>query len=92
MLYVIESFEPVARKLFELQVKAKDAAAVQPKVEALFRRRRIKFELREASPEEFSYQVQLPMEMKTDALSAEIMGLDPDKGTAVQWNAEKKKA
>ena len=92
MLYVIESFEPTARKYYELQVKAKDASNVQPKVEALFRRRRVKFELREASPEEFSYQVQLPLDIKTDALSAEIMNLDPDKGTAVQWEPEKKKA
>jgi hypothetical protein len=92
LLYVIESFEPKPRKLYELQVKAKEAAKVQPKVEALLRRRRIKFELRETSPEEFSYQVQLPMEMKTDALSMEIMELDPDKGTAVQFNPEKKKA
>jgi len=92
MLYVIESFEPTARKYYELQVKAKDAAKMQPKVETLFRRRRVKFELREASPEEFSYQVQLPLDIKTDALSAEIMDLDPDKGTAVQWEPEKKKA
>jgi uncharacterized membrane protein YhiD involved in acid resistance len=91
MLYVIESFEPKALKPYELQVKAKNAGAVQPKVEALFRRRRVKFELREASPDEFSYEVQLPLEMKTDALSAEIMDLTPDKGTAVQWNPEKKK-
>lgn len=91
MLYVIESFEPQAKKLYELQVKAKDAAKVQPKVEALLRRRRVKFEMRENAPDEFSYEVQLPIEMKTDALSAEIMELEPDKGTAVQWNPEKKK-
>lgn len=90
-LYVIESFEPKAKKLYELQVKAKDAEKVQPKVEALLRRRRVKFELRETSPEEFSYEVQLPLEVKTDALSAEIMSLDPDKGTAVQWEPGKKK-
>jgi len=52
----------------------------------------VKWELREVSPEEVSYQVQLPMELKTDALSGEIMALDSDEGTAVQWNPEKKKA
>jgi len=61
-------------------------------VEGLFRRRRVKWELREVSPEEVSYQVQLPMELKTDTLSGEIMALDADEGTAVQWNPEKKKA
>jgi Domain of unknown function (DUF4956)/MgtC family len=91
MLYVIESFEPTARKPYELEIKAKEAGKLQPKVEALFRRRHVKFELREVSPEECSYEVQLPLDLKTDALSAEIMALDPDKGTAVQWNPEKKK-
>jgi hypothetical protein len=92
MLYVIESFEPTARKVFELEVKAKEAGKIQVKVEQLFRRRHVKFELREASPEEFSYLVQLPLDLKTDLLSAEIMALDPDKGTAVEFKPEKKKA
>jgi uncharacterized membrane protein YhiD involved in acid resistance len=91
-LYVIESFEPSPRKLFTLEVKAKEAAKVQPKVESLLRRRRVKFELREASPEEICYEVYLPIEVKTDALSAEIMELDPDKGTAVTWSPEKNKS
>src|SRR5213075_2388627 len=49
VLYVIESFEPRAKKYFELEVKAKEAAKIQPTVEALLRRRRVKFELRETS-------------------------------------------
>jgi Domain of unknown function (DUF4956) len=92
LLYVIESFEPSPRKYFTLEVKARQAAGVQPKVESLLRRRKVKFELREASPEEISYEVQLPMDAKTDTLSAEIMELDPDKGTAVNWSPEKQKS
>src|SRR5262245_26527651 len=91
VLYVVESFEPRARKYFTLEVKAKNANTVQPQVEALMRRRRVKFELREASPEEFSYEVQLPLELKTDTLSAEIMQLDSNEGAAVNWSPEKKK-
>jgi hypothetical protein len=72
-------------------VKAKEAAKVQPRVESLLRRRKVKFELREASPDEISYEVRLPMEAKTDTLSAEIMELDPDKGTAVNWSPAKEK-
>ena len=92
LLYIIESFEPTPKQVFELEIKAKDTEKLQPKVEQLFRRRRVKWELREVSPEEVSYQVQLPMDLKTDTLSGEIMDLDPDKGTAVQWNPEKKTA
>ncbi|HEV3216706.1 MAG TPA: DUF4956 domain-containing protein [Vicinamibacterales bacterium] len=90
-LYVIESFEPHPGKVFTLEVKAKEAAKVQPRVESLLRRRKVKFELREASPDEISYEVRLPMEAKTDTLSAEIMELDPDKGTAVNWSPAKEK-
>ena len=57
VLWVIESFEPSARKEFILEIKAKEAAKLQPKVEALLRRRRVKYELRESNPEEFSYLV-----------------------------------
>jgi MgtC family/Domain of unknown function (DUF4956) len=91
VLYVVESFEPSARKYFTLEVKAKDAGTVKSRVEALMRRRRVRFELREASPEEVSYEVELPLDLKTDTLSAEIMQLDSDDGTAVNWSPEKKK-
>jgi hypothetical protein len=92
VLWVIESFEPKARKEFILEVKSKEAIKVQPLVESLLRRRRVKYELRESTPEEFSYFVQLPMELKTDSISAEIIALDPDPGTGVEWKTEKKKA
>ncbi len=92
VLWVIESFEPSARKEFILEVKAKDAAKLQPKIEALLRRRRVRYELRESKPEEFSYMVELPMDVKTDGISAEIIALDPDPGTGVEWKTEKKKA
>ena len=91
VLWIIESFEPSARKEFTLEVKSKEAPKLQPKVEALLRRRRVKYELRESTPEEFSYFVQLPMELKTDGVSAEIIALDPDSGTGVEWKTESKK-
>jgi Domain of unknown function (DUF4956)/MgtC family len=91
VLWIVESFEPKPRKTFILEVKAKNAAHVQPKVEALLRRRRIRYELREVKPDEFQYQVQLPMELRTDSLSAEIIALDPSEGTGVEWKPEKVK-
>jgi hypothetical protein len=92
VLWVIESFEPSARKEFILEIKSKDAARVQPTVEALLRRRRVRYEIRESTPTEISYLVELPIEMKTDGISAEIIALDPDPGTGVEWKTEKKKA
>ena len=91
VLWVIESFEPSARQEFILEIKSKAAAKLQPTVESLLRRRRVKYELRESKPEEFSYLVQMPMDVKTDGISAEIIALDPDPGTGVEWKTEGKK-
>jgi hypothetical protein len=90
VLWVIESFEPNPRNVFTLEVKTKESAKLHPKVETLLRRRRVKYELRESKPDEFSYHVELPMELKTDALSAEIIALAEDKETGVEWKTEKK--
>jgi hypothetical protein len=92
VLWVIESFEPTARKQFILEIKAKEVGKLHARIEALLRRRRVKYELRESSPEELSFFVELPMDLKTDSVSAEIMAIDPDPGTAVEWKTEKKKA
>ncbi len=92
VLWVIESFEPTARKQFILEIKAKEAAKLQARIEALLRRHRVKYELRESTPEELSYFVGLPMDEKTDGISAEIIAMDPDPGTGVEWKTEKKKA
>jgi hypothetical protein len=92
ILWIIESFEPSARKQFILEIKAKEVAKLQARIEGLLRRRRVKYELRETTPEELSYFVELPMDVKTDGISAEIVSIDPDPGTAVEWKTEKKKA
>ena len=92
LLWVIESFEPSARKEFILEIKAKEVAKLQQRIEAVLRRRRVKYEIREAAPEELSYFVQMPMDVKTDGISAELMAIDPDPGTSVEWKTEKKKA
>lgn len=92
VLWVIESFEPKARKQFILEIKAKEVTQMQTKIETLLRRRRVKCELRESKPGELSYFVELPMDLKTDGISAEILALDPDPEIGVEWKTEKKKA
>lgn len=92
VLWVIESFEPKARKQFILEIKAKEVGKLQIRIESVLRRRRVKYELRESTPEELSYFVELPMDVKTDGISAEIIALDPDPNTGVEWKTEKKKA
>jgi hypothetical protein len=89
VLWVIESFEPQAWQAFTLTVKAKDAASLKLKLQALLLRSRLAFELRSITAEELCYEVKLPLDKKTDRLSNAILLLDPENATGVEW-AEKK--
>lgn len=89
VLWVVESFEPTAKSLFTLTVTAKDAEAVRPELEGVLRRAQVKFELRSASTESMCYEVKLPLEQKTDALSQRLLALA--RVTGVQWDEKKEK-
>ncbi len=91
VLWAIESFEPQTRQTFLLSVKAKDPAALRPKLEQLFARHRIPFTIRTASKEEMTYEVQIPFERKTDRLSNIILALEADNASAVNWEEKKEK-
>jgi uncharacterized membrane protein YhiD involved in acid resistance len=90
VLWMIESFEK-ARTAFELKIEAKDPAALRPKVEELLSKGRLEFSLRTASEEEICYEVQLPIDKKTDRLSTAILNLDPKNATGVEWKKKEKK-
>jgi hypothetical protein len=89
VLWIIESFEPRAMQLLALTVKVKDAAELKPQVEKLLSRRGLNFELRTSSPEELAYDVNFPLERKTDHLSEQIIALS--KEASVEWETKKEK-
>jgi Domain of unknown function (DUF4956)/MgtC family len=89
VLWIVESFEPRARQLFALKVKAKDLAALKPQLENLLTRRRLDYELRTSTPDEISYDVHYPLDQKRDRLSEQILKLAD--GAAVQWEEKKEK-
>ena len=91
LLWVVESFEPKATQLFTLKVKAKDPAAIKPKLDALLTRYHFAFELRGTSKEELHYEVRTPIDGKTDRLSDRILKLDPENVTEVEWEEKKEK-
>src|SRR2546428_3815716 len=66
VLWIVESFEPKARQAFSLKVKAKDPAAVKPKIEELLTRNRVPHELRTETKEEITFEVQVPLNRRTD--------------------------
>ena len=90
-LWVIESFEKGV-KSFDLKVKVgKDTDAMRPKIEEILRRHRLKFELRTSSDDEVCYDVQVPLELRTDRVTDAILKLDGEGHATVEWT-EKKKA
>jgi hypothetical protein len=91
LLWIVESFEPKATQLFTLKVKAKDPAAIKPKLEALLTRYRLDAELRGSSPEELHYEVRMPSHKKTDQLSERLLSLDAENVTQVDWEEKKEK-
>jgi hypothetical protein len=91
VLWVVESFEPERYKAFTLKVATKDPAALRPRLEQLLRRHQVLFELRSSSQEEIWYEVQLPLERRTDRLSNAVLALAPEEGTAVEWEDKKLK-
>jgi uncharacterized protein DUF4956 len=90
VLWIIESFEK-ARAAFDLKVEAKDPAALRPMIEDLLARSRLEFSMRTISNEEVVYEVQVPIDRKTDRLSNAILKIDPDNATGVEWKKKEKK-
>ena len=91
VLWVVESFEPKAKQLFTLKVKAKDPALLKPELEQLLVRNHVKFELRGTSKEELHYEVRLPLDRKTDRLTDHILAIDPENATAADLEEKKLK-
>ena len=90
-LWIIEGFEPQSRT-FELSVKLGDHTAdLRPKVEAILRRFKTEYELRQSAEDEVSYLVTAPLEMHTDRVSNALTALADEGKGEVKWN-EKSKA
>ncbi len=91
VLWIVESFEPKAKKLFTLKVKAKDPAALKTRLEQLLTRNHVRFELRGTSTEELHYEVRIPFDRKSDGLTDAILALDSDNATAAELEEKKDK-
>jgi len=88
VLWVVESFEPRAMQMFMLKIKAKDPAALKPKVEQLLSRYRVTYEVRSVSKEELHFEVCWPLDRTTDRASEQLLALDGEE-TEVEWEEKK---
>jgi len=93
VLWVIEGFEPEARKSFELSIHVKkgDVAELRPHIENILRRFRTEFELRSSADDAVSYAVEAPANMRVDRVSTALEGVAHDAGVAVEWDEKKAK-
>jgi uncharacterized membrane protein YhiD involved in acid resistance len=91
-LWIIESFEPEGKKLFELKIKmGKDTDERRKEFDAILNRYHVDFDLLTSSDEEVCYEVLVPLEMQKERLSNAILKLDPEGHAAVEWNEKKPK-
>jgi uncharacterized membrane protein YhiD involved in acid resistance len=91
-LWVIESFEPEGRKLFELKVKLGDDTDERRKdLDGILDRYQMEFDLLSSSDDELCYEVWVPLEMQKERISNAILKLDPGGHAAVEWNEKKPK-
>ena len=92
LLWVIESFEPRALKVFDLKITAEnEAETLRPRVEQVLRRFRLPFEGRSLTNSELSYEVQMPFDASTDPVSHGIVALSPKTDMGVVWSDKKPK-
>jgi len=91
VLWVVESFEPKAKKVFTLAVKAKDPSALKPQLERLLTRNHLNFELRGTSTEELHYEVRIPIDRKANGLTDAVLALDPQNASAAELEEKKDK-
>jgi uncharacterized membrane protein YhiD involved in acid resistance len=93
LLWILESREPEDLKRFALKMafKEKDSAALKPRIEEVFRRNRVTYELRTTTPEELSYDVKIPARKTTDRLSSLILALGKPEALQVEWDEKKDK-
>jgi uncharacterized membrane protein YhiD involved in acid resistance len=91
-LWVIESFEPAGRKLFELKVKmGQDTDARKDEIDAVLDKYHVDFDLLSSSDDEVCYEVWVPLEMQKERITNALLRLEPDGHGAVEWNEKKPK-
>ena len=86
VLWIIESFEPAARKTFTLKLTAKDPSAIRADLETVLRGAGLAFDLREFSEQELQYEVKMPHHGSTSRVSDRIMAAGLPHLSAVEWD------
>jgi uncharacterized membrane protein YhiD involved in acid resistance len=91
-LWVIESFEPEGRKLYDLKIKmGKETDDRRKEFDAVLRKYHVDFALLSSADEEVCYEVWVPLELNRDRVTNALLKLDPAGHAAVEWVEKKPK-
>jgi hypothetical protein len=89
LLWILESKEAEHVAPFTLKVTTSDPASLRRPVEGLLRRHKLGYELRSWGQDELVYIVNLPISMRTDALSTALVELGGKDKIGVEWGEKK---
>ena len=93
VLWIIESFEPEGRKLFDLKIKmGDDTDGRRKEFDAILKKYHVDFDLLAASDDEVAYEVWVPLEMQKERLANALLKLDPEGHASVEWTEKKIKS
>jgi hypothetical protein len=91
-LWVIESFEPEGKKLFDLKIKmGDDTDGRRKEFDAILHGFQVDFTLLSSADDEVCYEVMVPLELDRDRLTNALLKLDPSGHAAVEWTEKKPK-
>jgi uncharacterized membrane protein YhiD involved in acid resistance len=85
LLWLVESFEPSARKFFELTIITDDVARFRPKVEGVLHGLQLDYELLTQADGSVSYSVSAPIDVRTRDVSDTLRLLCTDERMSIEW-------
>jgi uncharacterized membrane protein YhiD involved in acid resistance len=92
VLFVVEYFEPTARKHFELSISTKGAKDFRPMIEGVLKGFALEYELLTEADEEVSYSISAPIEVRTRDISDMLRVLHNDnEEMTIEWDEKKAK-
>jgi uncharacterized membrane protein YhiD involved in acid resistance len=92
VLWIIESFEPDAKKLFELSIKmGEDTDGRRKEFASVLGKFQVDFTMLTSSDEQVVFEVHVPLELDRDLVTKALLKLDPDGHAAIEWNEKKPK-
>jgi uncharacterized membrane protein YhiD involved in acid resistance len=89
LLWLVEFFEPPARKHFEIKISTGDVADFRPKAEDVLKALGIEFELLLEDVDEIRYSVSAPVDVRTRDVSDTLRLVGGTSDVIIKWEQKK---